>query len=372
MKLRNLFTVLGLAGVAAGAGVAVLSQAPQVRTAKADNATIYINVSGFGPTYGDNNEYETQFSVWAYGSGTETDTWTATPTKVQTGVYSFSCDSSYSKFKVVRSKQGVTDTWPSQSADSWNESPELNRGEYGMNFFKFDFDTVSVYSIFEATKLKFSAGSADYQMYYNYVNGEISITNHELTPAMKFKVVRGSTSFGYDELEDGCKSMFNEEADNEISVKNPSVYAIYLKPNGKLWAQIDSNVEAANWAEDFVNNVGCKNTYDGKPANWDTYAGTFASLTDGAKDVLIGAQASNDSGATYVQKAAFIHDMCVAKYEGCSVFMMREGGGSRAINVNRPALSINATGMITTLAVISVISLVAVLSFVIIKKNKQN
>lgn len=383
MKLRHLFATLSLA-VVAGAGVAAgLSSGNEAMKAEAANATVYFNFSEFGSTYGDNNEYNTKYFIWAFNSNNSVaDAWfTASPLSgYPNKVYSISCDESYMGFIAVRASQDAEAGWVDSSAGRWNQTCDITRSSSSKNYFwvwsegegKFG----NKFTPFEikTTTLSF-LGGANYSMYYDYGYSDnphqYSLTSQSITSSQKFVITQGGNTYGYSDLEDGCKSMFNEEANDYISVKNDSLYAIYLKDSGKIWAQIDSYEEASQWAEKFVKGVGCSSPYNAKPANWDTYAASFATLTNGGKDVLIGATASNANNASYIQQAAFIHDMCVAKYEGCSVFMTREGGGSRAVvPVNYRITTANNSTIIVVVA--SVITVTSVATFFLLKKKKEN
>lgn len=378
MKLKNLFTVLGLSAVAAGAGLAVANSDKQARVAKAESSSIYFNVSEYGPTYGDQGEFNTKFGVWACGAGeVAADAWfESAPVSGYPSIRKITCDAAYTQYVVCRFAADAEMSWETET--KWNQTCDIYEGEEGYNYFwiwsegKGQFGNKYTPHKIVDTKLHFASGSADYSMYYNYNNLEYAITNKDLDPSLKFVVVSNGVTYGYSDLEDN--SLFNEEEGNYISVKNASLFAIYLKPNGKLWAQIDSYEEASNWAKDFVENVGCVSPYNAKPANWDAYAASFATLTDGGKDTLIGAVASNAGTASYIQQAAFIHDLCVAKYEGCSVFMMREGGGSRAIEIVKTSLPTNVENdsTIAIVAIVAGVSVIALSALLILKKRKHN
>lgn len=198
--------------------------------------------------------------------------------------------------------------------------------------------------------------------------------------------------------ETGAGSAFTDgyieyDSVNEVFVvKESGTYEVYAKPNvvedsgaaafnGTVWMQIDSDTEAAIWAEDFVENVGCKEEYNAKPDNWDRYAadsGEYswsANLTNGAKAKFIEATASRTG--TWVEKAAFIHDLCVSKYEGCDVFMKYNDGEDHSRLITNIGLvgtnvSNDFTAMIAVVSIIALVSISAVTVLVIVKKRKHN
>ena len=380
MKIKAIITSLVLA-VVAGSTLAVglvASSSSNVKEAKAANKDVFFNISEFGPKYGNNNEYDTQFSVNAFGSDNPTDypqTWLSV-TKVggYPNVIKVSCDESYTTFIVVRSAQGTTNTWPNDSTESWNQTCNIGRSSSSTNYFW-------IYGTGEGfgqsyTPIDIKNTSLDVKngvstsLYFNYNTQEYGNASMSLNATQEFVITSGSTTYGYSSLDNGCKALFTEGENDYIVVKSTSLYEMYLKPNGTIWAQIDSFTEASTWAEDFVKNVGCTAEANAKPANWDSFASSFNNLSQGGKDTLIGATASNADGASYIQKAAFIHDMCVAKYAGCSVFMKRDGGGSRASSMN-PITRSNNTAMIVV-ACSSVVAISLIATFLLLKKRKEN
>ncbi len=372
MKKKNIFLCIGLSSLlAAGVFAGVVAGSRNFAKAEAANERIYFNLSEFGPTYDDSGvTKETSFSVWAYGSGSESDAWIEVHKEGSySNVFYIDCDDSYATFKVVRAANGVTNTWPNGST-SWNETCAITKSSY--NYFWLGNDggmgqSYGPHTIKSATvDIK---NGVRISLYYNFTNFQQANVNVSLEAGKQFKINNGGDLYGYSALEEAAKALFTEEEDDYIGVKSTSLYEIYYKESGAIWAQIDSFTEASTWAEDFVEHVGCLSTYDAKPANWDSFAASFALLTNGGKDLLIGATASNANNATYIQQAAFIHDMCVAKYAGCTVFMAREGGGSRAAFMNPIAKT--STTPVIVISIISIISISAVGAFFIIRRRKH-
>ena len=162
-------------------------------------------------------------------------------------------------------------------------------------------------------------------------------------------------------------------------------YEVYAKPSisesydnstfdGIVWMQLDHVDEAESWAEDFVENVGCLNTYNSKPAKWDEYALDWsASLTNGAKSCFTEAIASNDEEASFIQQAAFIHDMCVAKYDGCDIFMAYNDGEYHTRGLvlsSNKLINVESNNAILVITFVS-IALVSC-GFLAIRRRKEN
>ena len=201
----------------------------------------------------------------------------------------------------------------------------------------------------------------------------------ETGTVFEFKDTLGNT---VDSMEEGVGSALTggyvtyNESTKKFTVVNGGDYEIYVKPaDGTVWMQLDSASEAEAWAEDFVKNVGCLETHDAAPAKWGTYAASWAAnLTNGAKFIFTEATASNTG--TYVEKAAFIHDMCVKKYDSCTTFMTYNDGTehSRAgavsvMNVNN--YTVNSDGMLFA-AIAAGVSMVTVGGFFLLRRKHQN
>lgn len=381
MKKIAIIASIGLTFAAAGTLTAGLISSNQNGIkdsqvqASGETAVVYFNFNEYGKT--DANSNHTSFSIWAYG-GEVGDSWfRASEVNFDIGVYSIECDKTYTKFRAVRAEKDTWETWPNHST-SYNESGEFYRDSSDKDYCwvwssNGNYGDQCTWHKTKGTNLNINGVAQE--MSFNFANNEYGVTNLSLISTDELTITKDGNTYGYSNLED--KSLFNKATgeSNAFMPKNPSTYAIYLKDNGTIWAQIDSGVEAATWAEGFVKGVGCAAPYNAAPKNWDTYVGTFATLTDGAKDTLIGATASNEEGATYVQQAAFIHDMCVRKYAGCDVFMKRDGGGSRTVT---PSNSINLvenngnnyTAIIIIAASVAIVSLSA--AFIMLKKRKES
>lgn len=385
MKKIAIIASIGLTFAAAGTLTAGLISSNKNETmnsqvqASSETATVYFNLSAFGPTYTENEQVKnTSFSVSAWSDTTADQTWyDVTPVDLSNSIFSITAPVTTKNFIVLRAAEGVKNKWTSEGA--WNQSGTVVRSDVTYDYcWLYDDGGYCNKGSWKQTAIgKLNVNGTPRNMSFNFLNNQYYLTEVELTTSDAITISKGETTFGYSHLEAGCKALFNEGASNAFSAKNGSLYAFYLKEDngGTIWAQIDSGVEAATWAEGFVKGVGCAAPYNAAPKNWDTYAGTFATLTDGAKDTLIGATASNEEGATYVQQAAFIHDMCVRKYAGCDVFMKRDGGGSRTVT---PSNSINLvenngnnyTAIIIIVASVAVVSLSA--AFIMLKKRKES
>ena len=215
-------------------------------------------------------------------------------------------------------------------------------------------------------------GGDEYVMEYNSTTHEYYVEDVDLYQNQEVIIVSGIDYYGFSHLDDDSYQLFYESEDNYIGIADDSAYCFYLYRVGEdfyIRASIDPSIEAENWALEFVQYVGCQDTYDSKPTNWDWYSESFANLSEGAKGLFVNAIASNEPTASIIEQAAFIHDMCVLKYGECSVFMTNESGSRDP----QAAYFVNSTEFNTTALVIviaSVVSLTSLLALVIFKKSK--
>ena len=377
MKFKKSLTILSLSLFAAAGLAFTVSASKDAKEVRADSANVYFNIAEFGPTYeADNVTKNTVFSVYAFGNG---DAWLEV-NKVSgyPNVLVVSADTSYTGFIVVRAPEGVKNTWDgifNQTSDLLRDTSDTNYYHIGGTDTQYGRDNYSIdikqttFSIYEG---------ANTNMPFNFNSEEYEITGVELTPSENFVIKQGDTKFGWLALEDDVPDYFTDALPEEpesdfqyIQVTESGTFAFYLKRNGKIWAQVDPSLEAKEWAEQFVENLGCSDNYNQAPyVGWETYSASFEGLSDGAKDILIEVEASNKEGASFVERAAFMHDMCVAKY-GFTVFMKRDGGGSRAINIPyyNNTINFNSTALIIT--IVSVVTFTSLLALVVFKKNKR-
>ena len=172
------------------------------------------------------------------------------------------------------------------------------------------------------------------------------------------------------------QNAFYEGEDNYVGVSLKETYSIYFyfDEEGAHIKPANPFLEAEKWADEtFFEFIKCSEDYSDAPGGWEYCANSFRdSLTDEAKDLFIEAVASVDVGASSIQRAAFIHDLCVSKYVECYVFMQRDDGGSRSSLITRANsnnVEFNSVALIITVA--SVTSITLLLTLLVIKKHKK-
>ena len=218
----------------------------------------------------------------------------------------------------------------------------------------------------------------EYDMSYNLETSEYYIENINLSNSQQFYISSGLDIYGFSSLDSNSYDYCYEgelipgTLDlGYIGVSEYSSYNIYFYADGdnSIIRVTSPTLEAEKWAREFEDNVGCTEPFNEKPTGWDWYSENFAYLSEEAKSIFVDAVASNDQTATVIQRAAFIHDMCVAKYDECSVFMYNEHG-SRSILINNTNANYEFNISALVITIISVTSTLTLLGLVFFKKNK--
>lgn len=232
--------------------------------------------------------------------------------------------------------------------------------------------------------LAYQTGSETTELqYYN--------TSVSLTAGTVFKIkdiTGGNAYYGWNQVNPAANSAAGKGcivaatsggSDKNIKVVTGGSYEIYYKPNAsgtdgnyKLWIQVSSQTEAENWAAGFVTGVGCSATYNAAPTNWNTYATSYAALTDGAKNIIYGTTGSNAANATNIEKAVFMYDMSVRKYNGLSKFMVNSSGQARnsGVVVGNLPVETSTAATIAATVVVSIVALSTAAGFLFLKKKK--
>ena len=129
-----------------------------------------------------------------------------------------------------------------------------------------------------------------------------------------------STYYGYSALESGTGSLLNEDAVTEgavvdgdvkkITFNNTGNYSLYLKTDGKLWSQLDSDSIASEYADYFLASFTCggtegpnAGTVTAEAGTWTTLASKWDGMVSGAQDIFNSAT-PNEGGNKYDQVIA--------------------------------------------------------------------
>ena len=213
------------------------------------------------------------------------------------------------------------------------------------------------------------------EMNYDDETFEWFIQDVELDAQQEFVINYNDNIYGASYFRWDVQDAFYEGEDDYIGVNNAESYNFYFNYDGLdtyIRPEVDPTMKAEKWAEDFLDNLKCSDTYDETPSNWGEWAENFQQfLSDGAKKLFIDAIASFDTSATVIQKAAYIHDLCVSKYEDCYVFMYYDGGSRSYLitRTNSNNVEFNSVALIITIT--SVTSITILSTLLVIKKHKK-
>ena len=161
-----------------------------------------------------------------------------------------------------------------------------------------------------------------------------------------------------------------------IQVTNAADYEFYFDFNGKTLYITDPVIAAADeWAQDFLENVGCDPTGATAPSGWAGEVSRYNSITDGrVKDKIYSATA-NRTG-TYLEQAVYWYDYAIAAHPELTKFIKNSSNVVRASNVQvgyGPFVSNSQnTNTIAIIVIISLVSVTAIGGFFFIRKRKEN
>lgn len=401
MKLGTLICALALsASMAAGVGVAVATSASynlvEVNAAGtlSGGQNLFLKV--------DNSNWTSDgaaFAVYVYNSDTDNSwAWFDSATALS-GDYRAATipTGTWSKLIVCRMNPNGSDSsnnylnWNNK----WNQTGDITTisGDVitisGSNWdgAAYSWDTLSNiynYKIYHSNETD-GTWSTTSQISLSYKNdsdgAQYYNTSVSLTTGMKFDIVRNGSSWFHSEyLEDGgaVGTYLEKNGTTDASVTEGGTFEFYVKvKNNTVWTQVSSVTEAETWSKGFVQGVGCSTSLStgNPPANWSTYSGTYASLTNGAKNIMYGMTGSNAEGATYSEQAAFIYDLCVKKYTSCAndKFMVNSGGTPRSANINTLSMLSNESSIVPVITLIAgLIGISTIGIFVFLRKRKQD
>lgn len=388
MKLGTLICSVALcASMAVGVGVAVgaSNQTIEAKATTTFNAGTKIYLDATGITGATLNAW-----VW-YTSGSH---WETFDYDSLSGYYMITLDSAATALTLARCDQRAKENgtaW-SDGGTVYNEgNVDFETGKNWIYFISYSGNKMNLGSKYITYHIggsfnnwnmttdtyKMADGADDSGNHQGYISYTSTADNVVFKAVANYNgTVPGSNYYGT--LAEGVNHDYiTNDDDGNVKLIHAGTYEIYLKADRTLWVQVASATEAETWSKGFVQGVGCATSLStgNAPANWSTYAGTYAGLTDGAKNVMYGTTGSNAQGATYTEQAAFIYDMCVRKYQSCANnrFMVNSGGTPRAANIN--AISLLSNNESSTFALITLIAglvgISAIGTFVFFRKRRQ-
>ena len=204
--------------------------------------------------------------------------------------------------------------------------------------------------------------------------GNITLAENE-----KFNILRApynsETDYGATySTHPAIASYFQDGGAGSIQAKVAGTYSVYFDNVTKnTYITSVAAAEADEWAQFFLNNVGCDSTGRLAPTGWSTCASEYNDLSDDAKDIVYGATARIDGG--YVEKAVYWYDYAVRAHPSLTRFIVDSDEHVRAVTANTSAIlsriSINSSNAAIIVIIVSMIGVASLGGYFFFKKNKH-
>lgn len=204
-----------------------------------------------------------------------------------------------------------------------------------------------------------------------YYSSSVTLTANE-----EFKIVFGNNEwFGYDivSTHSSIEDNFTEgESDKNIKTVVAGSYAFYFDSHeNTLYITTVDLAAADEWAEYFLDNVGCDATGVNLPTGWNACATEYAKLSGGAKNIVYGATAKEDGN--YVEQAVARYDAALRSHPSLSHFIVNSSSVARSVYVSPiSSLVINNNSQTIVIVVIaSVLAVAGVGGYFFFRRKKQ-
>ena len=193
-----------------------------------------------------------------------------------------------------------------------------------------------------------------------------------LTAGKAFKAVFGGVWYGNYSIGEGVNaSDFSSGNDGNININKTGNYILYFDAHSKnIHIANPTYAEADEWAQSFLNTVGCDPQGVNLPSGWNSLATSYAALSSGAKDDIYGATA-NENG-NYIEEAVARYDYAVSHHPSLTRFITN---GAETATRSAPLLAKtsninNSSTLIITL--VSVLSVAAAGTYFFLRKKRVN
>ena len=188
-----------------------------------------------------------------------------------------------------------------------------------------------------------------------------------------FKVVKGGSKWcGAYTFHSSISNNLSGGGESNIHNTAAATYEFYFVYNDETVYITDPAMAAADeWAQYFLNHVGCDANGVNLPSGWSACANEYAKLSGDAKDIVYGTT-GNESG-NYLEQAVARYDYAVAHHAGLSRFIVNSSDTPRAARYV-PASQLTSAVENNGLLIIGIVSLVAtsaVAGYFLLRKKKQ-
>jgi len=173
---------------------------------------------------------------------------------------------------------------------------------------------------------------------------------------------------------DSLTSSFTTGDSGNIKALVAGTYAFYFDSttNSTYITKVEI-AEADEWAQYFLNNVGCDATGRNLPTGWSSCATEYGKLSGPAKDIVYGATASE--GGTYVEQAVARYDVAVKNHPSLTKFIVNSGDTPRSAAIaNVPSIfrSSETSNTILIVVIFSSIALTSIGGYFFLRHRKEN
>ncbi len=197
-------------------------------------------------------------------------------------------------------------------------------------------------------------------------------TSVTLNAGQAFKVVYGGEWFSNYSIGDGVDSSdFSGGNGSNIDIHKTGNYIFYFDASTKnVHIANPIYAEADEWAQSFLNNVGCDSSGVNLPTGWNSLATSYAALSAGAKDEIYGATA-NENG-NYIERAVARYDYAISHHSSLTRFITN---GAETI-ARSASILVDTTNMVENnnmaliIVITSIITLASIGGLFLLKKKR--
>ena len=190
-----------------------------------------------------------------------------------------------------------------------------------------------------------------------------------------FKVVKeGSEWYGDYSAHSSIAGNLENSVSGNIHNTAAATYDFYFDYDTHAIYITDPDYAAADeWAQYFLNHVGCDPTGVNLPSGWSSCAAKYALLSGDAKDIVYGATA--DESGNYIEQAVKRYDVAISRHPSLAKFIVDHDDHERAssfVSFVPTIRSRNSTTLIVILTISSVVAISGGLFIFLLKKKKTS
>lgn len=327
----------------------------------------------------DKTTYPSEISGWsAYTTGTSAN--------VKLVNVSYSLPFEPKEMTLVRYNSTYTQSqWNSQKwptdGNKWGQTPDVSFGEV-IRVGTTVVDGKNLAYVGYPKVVRWNPSASDISLGSVKLNGsnhaEYYSTSVTLAANQEFKIqiapYESGDYTGNYTTHSSLTSNFTGGGSSNIKALVAGTYAFYFdSANNSTYITKVEIAEADEWAQYFLNNVGCDATGRNLPSGWSTCATEYGKLSGAAKDIVYGATASE--GGTYVEQAVARYDVAVKNHPSLTKFIVNSGDTPRSAAIaNVPSIfrSSESSNTILIVVIFSSIALTSIGGYFFLRHRKEN